>query len=274
LATWRRKSTHWPGVLGVNELVSQLTTRTDPLSWFSQAFRSETAQYSLYCFPFAGGSAAYYAEWAKHFAGPIELVPVQLPGRGPRLMEPPASSIASVADVIAALIAEAPKRPLLFGHSMGAIIAFEVARHLQEFRRPAEHLFVSGRPAPPIARPLSTVSTLPRDELVEVLREYGSAEEEVLAHDELLDLLIPMIRADFAMIEQYAYQPAPRLRCPIQAWCGAHDPEVKPEAMHGWGDQTTGGFELFVRPGGHFFLTDHRAEIMRTIHTAAERLGE
>lgn len=241
-------------------------------TWFDQRFRSATARYSLYCFPFAGGVAAYYSDWAERFRGAVELVPVQLPGRGPRMFEPPPSAIEEVADEVAAEISAASNPPVLFGHSMGAILAFEVARRLEALGRPAIHLVVSGRPAPPQHRPLTPVSGLPREEFVQVLRDYGAASDEILAHNELLDLLIPMIRADFAMIESYRYQPGPSLSCPISAWCGSHDPEVDPSAMQGWAAETTAGLNLFVRPGGHFFLCEHVDEIARAVHDTVSRL--
>ncbi|MFJ5844180.1 thioesterase II family protein [Streptomyces sp. NPDC092903] len=234
-------------------------------SWFDDRFRLGGASASLYCFPFAGGTAGYYAPWAPRFHDTVELVPVQLPGRGPRMAEPGPTDMAELADEIAALIARAPTRPLLFGHSMGAIIAFEVARRLERLGGPADFLFVSGRPAPPIHRPRTRFSTLPRAEFVQVLRDYGAASEEILAHDELLDVLIPMMRADFALIEGYTYTPGPALSCPVLAWCGDADPEVEAEEMRRWGEMTSERFELFVRPGGHFFLTDHRAEVATTI---------
>ncbi|MFD8478594.1 thioesterase II family protein [Kitasatospora sp. NPDC059673] len=243
-------------------------------SWFDDRFRSARAEFSLFCFPFAGGTAAYYASWAAAFAGDVvELVPVQPPGRGARMSEPGAESITAMAEEVAALIAGSGNRILLLGHSMGAITAFEVARRLERLGRPAEFLTVSGRPSPVLTRPLSPVSTLPRGEFVEMLREYGAAPDEVLAHEELLDVLIPMMRADFAMIEGYRYSPGPALSCPVRAWCGSRDPEVTPADMRGWGAMTENRFELSVRPGGHFFLTDHRNEVAAEVLNAVAALG-
>lgn len=207
------------------------------------------------------------------FAGPaVELVPVQLPGRGPRFAEPLQTSIEEMADSIASEIAQRSTRPLLFGHSMGAILAYEVARRLRTSNNPVGHLFVSGRPAPPQHRPFRTVSDLPMSEFVQVLRDYGSAPEEILRNDELLDLLMPMTRADFAMIEGYRNVPGPPLGCPISAWCGTDDPEVTPTSMCDWASETTEGLELFVRRGGHFFVTDVSQEIAKAVHDAAARL--
>lgn len=244
--------------------------RSDARLWFDRRFRSATASHSLYCFPFAGGSSTYYADWENGFTGPVELVPVQLPGRGARMTEQPATDIHKLADELADAIAGEPTEVLLFGHSMGAILAFEVSRRLSAVHRPVRHLFVTGRPAPTIPRPVSPVSDLPRPEFVQMLREYGAADEAIFEHEELLDLLMPMIRADFAMIESYRRRPGPLLSCPISAWCGDGDPEVPPAAMRPWGDQTSGRFRLSVLPGGHFFLTENQSEIVRAVHAAVE----
>jgi medium-chain acyl-[acyl-carrier-protein] hydrolase len=239
--------------------------------WFDRRFRSATARYSLYCFPFAGGSATYYSYWGRYFRDQVEMVPVQLPARGPRMAEPSPTSIVDISDEVVAHIASAHTVPLLFGHSMGAILAFEVARRLEAIGRPPTYLFVSGRPAPPQARPVQAVSRLPREQFVQVLREYGAADEEILANNELLEVLLPMIRADFAMIENYQYQPGRLLHCPIFAWCGTDDPEVDPTAIQGWAEETRAGLGMFVRSGGHFFLSHHVEEIARIVHDAVSR---
>lgn len=242
--------------------------------WFDQRFRLTAPRYSLYCLPFAGGSATYYADWADRFRDSVELVPVQLPGRGPRMAEPLPTRIEDLADEIAAAIAAEDTVPLLFGHSMGAIIAFELARRLPSLGRPPAHLFVSGRPAPLLHRPSDVVSQLPHAQMVQVLRDYGAADEEILQHEELLGVLMPIIRADFAMIESYYYQPGAPLRCPISSWCGNDDPEIDPEEMQGWAGETSAGWSLFVRPGGHFFLSDHVDEICRITHEAVGRIED
>lgn len=181
------------------------------------------------------------------------------------MAEPPPGTIEETADEVAGAILTSGTLPLLFGHSMGAIIAFEVARRLEAAGRSAVHLFVSGRPAPKHVRPVVPVSDLPREEFVQVLRDYGAADEQILDNEELLDVLMPMMRADFGAIEGYRYTPGPLLTCPISAWCGTDDAEVSPDTMLDWADVTAQGVKLFVRSGGHFFLSDHVAEIVRTV---------
>ncbi|MEV6560962.1 alpha/beta fold hydrolase [Nocardia sp. NPDC051756] len=245
--------------------------RSDARLWFDNRFRSASASHSLYCFPFAGGSSAYYADWVHGFTGSVELVPVLLPGRGVRMSEPPATDLGLLADEIAEVIAAEPTEVLLFGHSMGAILAFEVSRRLSGQVRPVRHLFVTGRPAPTIVRPLSPVSDLPRPEFIQMLREYGAAEPAIFEHQDLLDVLMPMMRADFGMIERYRCRPGPPLSCPISAWCGDSDPEVPTATMRPWADQTAGEFRLSVLPGGHFFLNENHAEVIRAVHAASRQ---
>lgn len=248
-------------------------------SWLERRHRPAGAppRVALYCFPFAGGSAAYYHAWAEEFRSDVELVPVQLPGRGTLMAEGPVRSMAVAADLAAAAIARSPVPAALFGHSMGAVLAFETARRLERRGHPVEHLFVSGRPCPTVVRPPSPVSGLPRERFVDMLRDYGAAPEEVLSHDELLDVLLPMIRADFHLIENYRYEPEigspPPLACPVSAWCGDRDPEVPPELMARWGLETSGPFTLEVLSGGHFFLTDHRSRIVSAVHELLQGVG-
>ncbi|WP_017603268.1 thioesterase II family protein [Nocardiopsis alkaliphila] len=241
--------------------------------WFERRFRSRTARQSLYCFPFAGGTANFYAGWHDDLDSTVEVVPIQLPARGPRMTEPPVDDLATAADRIAEAIGSESTSPLLFGHSMGAILAFEVARRLDDTDRPVGFLFVSARPSPRLVRPRNRVSHLPRAKFLRMLRDYGAAGEEILENDELVDLLLPMIRADFSLIERYRYSSGVPLSCPILAWCGDKDPEVTPEEMTGWGQETIAGFEQFVLPGDHFFPRDNLDEIIAAIGHRAKRVA-
>lgn len=208
----------------------------------------------MYCFPFAGGSAAFYYEWGPALAPWIEVVPVQLPGRGRLANLPHARDIREISFAIADAVAFDADRPIvLFGHSMGAILAFEVACRLQESRVAVRHLVVTGRPAPHIRSPEVPVSDLGREGLVQVLRDYGATPEEVLADDELLDLALPTVRADFRMIERHSSLAATPLNCPLTAVGGTADPGVPADAIQAWGRYTAGPFDAYFLPGGHFF---------------------
>jgi medium-chain acyl-[acyl-carrier-protein] hydrolase len=141
------------------------------------------------------------------------------------------------------------------GHSTGALLAYEIARRLRREGEPAPaHLIASGRWAPHLRDPEPPVNALPRDELVAALRRYGGTPEEVLQHGELLDLMLPLLRADFSVGDNYVYAPEPPLEVPITAIGGVADPRVTRESLVAWGEHTAAGFEHHMFPGDHFFL--------------------
>jgi surfactin synthase thioesterase subunit len=241
-----------------------VTTHLDATAWLEHRYRMPNAERRMFCFPFAGGSAAFYYEWGPAFGPSTEVVPVQLPGRGRLAGLPHARDIRPLAYAAADAIATTDLPVVLFGHSMGAIVAFEVARLLPDVR----HLIVTGRPAPHIPRPTTPVSSLSRAELVSLLRDYGATPDEVLADPELLDLVLPTIRADFAMIERYRYVPSPPLTCPLTAVGGLSDPGVSPDDITAWDGYTTAPFTTHFLPGGHFFPITHGADLRALVRAA------
>jgi surfactin synthase thioesterase subunit len=197
----------------------------------------------------------------------VELLAVQYPARQDRLAEPPVCSVAELAERSAAALASLSDRPLaLFGHSMGAVVAFEAARRLAgQTGAGPDVLFVSGRRAPGTGRP-ETIR--PDDDDATMLRSIqalNGSDERVLTDPDLLPLILPAIRADYAALAAYRYAPAEPLGCPIVALVGDADSITTVEDARGWADHTTAGFELRVFPGGHFYLTDQHAEIATMI---------
>jgi medium-chain acyl-[acyl-carrier-protein] hydrolase len=221
--------------------------------------------------PYAGGGAALYRTWASGLPSAIDVCPVELPGRGARMGEPLIADMTAMAEHLAAAIGELPGNlPLaLFGHSMGARVAFEVARHLDGR---VGHLFVSGSPAPGMRRNLSFVDPRPTaelddDEFRQRLRELGGTPRQVLDHDELMAQVLPIVRADFILIEGYRADPDARLSCPITAFAGTDDPgaSASDPAMVGWRQRTTGNSRIVGVDAGHFFLDSHRTELLREV---------
>jgi medium-chain acyl-[acyl-carrier-protein] hydrolase len=229
----------------------------------------------LFCFPYAGGAASIYRGWTGKVAPGIEVCPVQLPGRGNRLKEPPFKRIEPLLEEVAdALSPYLEGSFAFFGHSMGALISFELTRFLRRENRPTPiHLFLSGRPAPQKLRKHDRTYDLPETEFIEELRRLKGTPQEVLAHPELMDMLSPILRADFELCETYQYVPEPPLSCPITAFAGLLDEDATREQMEGWREHTSEAFTLRMFPGDHFFLHDSAPLILqmiaRAMHDAA-----
>jgi pyochelin biosynthesis protein PchC len=236
--------------------------------------RPDAARVRLVCFPPAGASAAFYREWTAHLPATIELHAVQYPGRADRFAEPAVHDMGQLVDTLVPEIVGIADRPVaLFGHSMGATVGFEVARTWERSGRggPA-WLFVSGQRAP----------QLPHDDdvhlrddagVVEELRRLGGTDPEVLANPDLMALLLPTIRADYTLIEQYRRRAGPPLTCPVSAFVGDSDTEVTPAEAAAWNEQTSGEFTLTTHEGGHFAIVEFRARIVARVVTALSDEG-
>lgn len=239
--------------------------------WFPHP--PDAANTLLVCFPFAGGSAAFYRPWmapARELG--LSLLPVELPGRGLRRQESALRDVAALVQALGPALRARLDRPfLLFGHSLGALLAFETARHLR--RRYAllpRALIVSGRHPPHMGRdPTGFRHGLPRQQFLEALKGLNGTVPEVLAHPELMALVEPSLRADFAMTELYAHEPGPPLDCPMLALTGGDDPEVSPEEMAEWARHGAAGFRLITLPGDHFYLRDRASEVLSHLQRMA-----
>ena len=226
-----------------------------PTQWIITPRPSRTPAARLVCVPHAGGGIATFRGWSDHLPS-ADVGVVQLPGRGSRLREPLADSLEAAARGVAEAVVELPARPtVLFGHSLGALIAFEAARMLGCWGWPVLALFVSGQRAPTIADPNPPISGLPSDAFItEIRRRYDSVPDAFLADAELMQLLVPGLRADFAMLEGYRYQPAPPLDCPIVACGGSADPHASRSDLEAWRRETRGRSSVHLFSGGHFYL--------------------
>jgi surfactin synthase thioesterase subunit len=226
----------------------------------------------LVCLPHAGGSASFYFPVSRALAPGIEVVAIQYPGRQDRRHEPCVADVPELARLVFQVIRPLTDRPVaLFGHSMGASVAFEVARLLEQDAGVVPlRLFASGRRAP--SRPRhETVHLLDDAGLLADVKRLSGTDAAILGDDELLRMALPAIRNDYKAAETYTYLPGPPLAAPITVFTGADDPKTTPAEAGAWAEHTTGGAELKVFPGGHFFLTRHQGEILGTIrrHLAA-----
>jgi medium-chain acyl-[acyl-carrier-protein] hydrolase len=223
----------------------------------------------LFCCPYAGGNAAIYRPWAIDLPDSIEVRALQPPGHAGRIAE------TLFTDLLAFVAAAGPQtvglldRPFaLFGHSLGAIVAFELARWLRRHQRVRpEHLFVSGRRAPQFPETDEPNYSKNDADLIASLHEMNGTPPEVLENAELLGLMLPMLRADFEMIETYAYVADQPLGCPITVFSGATDPETQPEWVDAWRIHTTSRFAAHTLPGDHFFINTHRPDLLELLRT-------
>jgi len=237
-------------------------------AWVLRLRRSTAPRLRLFCLPYAGGSAGLYRAWPEHFAPHIEVCPVRLPGREARLAEAPFTSGPALASALATALEPLLDAPFaLFGHSMGALAAFELARELRRRGRPGPvRLLVSGARAPHRPNPDPPVRHLPDAEFVaEVCRRYDAIPGAVLENPELVQLVLPSLKADFTLVETYAYAEEPPLGCPISCFGGLDDERVSREDLEAWSGYTTASFGLRMFPGGHFFLHSDEESVRRTV---------
>lgn len=240
---------------------------TNPDVWVIRPRPNPKAALRMFCFPFAGGNAATYRAWPELLPPEVELCAVQLPGRGARLREQPFRQIEPLVAALLPALQPFLDRPfVLFGHSMGSLIAFELCRALRQLRRPGPlHLFVSGRFAPQLPDPDPPCYALPEPEFIQELRRLQGTPEEVLNNPDLLELVLPLLRADFELSETYRYLPGPPLGCPISAFGGAEDHEVSAAGLDAWREQTRSTFRARTLPGDHFFLVPRQAELLAAV---------
>lgn len=224
----------------------------------------------LFCFPYAGGNASVFRTWADGFDARVEVCAVQLPGRATRMREAPMTNIECLTDLLSKALSDWLEHPFaFFGHSMGALVAFETVRALRRAGMPGpKHLFISARRAPDIPLSEPPIHNLPAAAFVTRLRELGGTPEEVLADRELLRFVMPTMRADFAVNETYRYYPEPPLDVPLTAFAASDDARATTEQMIGWRRQTGGPFKSYELCGGHFFINEQRARLLELVQTA------
>lgn len=228
-------------------------------------FQSEAGGAALVCFPHAGGSASYFFPWSRMLAPAAQVWAIQYPGRQDRRLEPCIDNIPELADAIHGALSTRMDGPCaFFGHSMGAVLAFEVARRLEGDGGAVTRLFASGRRAPSRHRD-EDVHRRADAGVVAELRLVGGTDPRVLADPELLRMILPTVRGDYQAIETYSYSPGPPLNCGITAMVGDADPKTTVDEAAAWAGHCAGEFELRVFPGDHFYLDTCRPGVIDTI---------
>lgn len=222
----------------------------------------------LACFPHAGGAASTFHPWSRRLPADVELLAVQYPGRQDRVDEPCARRMAELVEPLTAALFDGGAPLALFGHSMGAAVAHEVARALERAGQDVAHMFVSGRPAPGLRREETDASD--DDALLDDVERLSGTRIDDPA---LKELVLPALRADYELIGAYAPVEGAPLDAPITACIGDEDPEVTPEEANAWAQQTRGPFRLWTFAGTHFYLTENEPALLESITATLEPVG-
>lgn len=240
--------------------------------WFIRRSPSNSSSPTLrlYCFTYAGGSAAVYLPWHRHLPDGVELCAVQLPGRGTRIREPLMRDFQQLLRDLLQVFSQESSVPLVFfGHSLGAIVAFELARlaRLHHLPQP-RHLIVSGCEAPQFRSTPKNLHLLDDNQLIAALTGYEGTPRELMENSELMALALPIVRADFSLVADYTYRTAPKLDMPVTVFEGLDDHEIDREHVHEWSRETTAACELQWFPGGHFFINSAGASVIASLKRA------
>lgn len=226
--------------------------------------RNRTNDRRLYCFAPGGGSVAEFVRWSRDLPG-VDVYGVQLPGRGGRLREEPMTGMAALVESIVGQVRFEPPFAF-FGHSMGALLCYEVAHALRAAGRPQPvRMWVSGYPAPHLPRDEPAVHRLPDAELAEeIARRHGGIPDEVLADPALLAVTVRALRADHQIIEEYAWTPRPVLDCPISV-LGGRDDAIDESALRAWQEHTSTPVSVRQLPGGHYYFREQGRLLTRLL---------
>lgn len=236
--------------------------------WLQISQPKPNARLRLFCFPYAGGAASIYRSWHQYLPADVEVCAIQLPGRENRVREQSYINLLELVNgLLPNLLPYLDKPFALFGHSMGSLIAYEVAQQVQQGSRRPTHLLVSGRRAPVLPEPEILLHTLPTDAIFlnELQRRYNNLPTVMFEDAEFRQLFLPLLRADFSVVETYQYTVRSPLPCPIIALGGADDPRAAQAELQAWQPLTRANFALHLFPGGHFYLNDQLQPLLATV---------
>jgi surfactin synthase thioesterase subunit len=231
--------------------------------WLLRFVEHPDASANLVCIPWAGGGAAAFRSWTRSLPANVQMLAVQPPGRGPRAAEPPLRSVFELARSLAAVLEPFRDTPLvLFGHSLGGLVAFELARELRRGGVVPALLAVAGVQAPHHHYLGPPTHGLPDRLLLEKLRRWGGTPVELADDQDLMDLVLPPLRADLEAYETYVHHPEPPLEIPITAFSAHDDRRADPEKIRAWKEQTCADFRFYDFDGGHFFVQTRAIEFL------------
>jgi medium-chain acyl-[acyl-carrier-protein] hydrolase len=236
-------------------------------AWVCYPRPNPSAPLRLFCFPYAGGSGSSFRAWERELPNVIETCFVQFPGREMLIREAPCTDLSSLLEGLEeALLPQFNKPFVFYGHGLGALVSFELARRLRFHRYPVPlHLLVSGYRAPQLPNPHELIHRLNNQSFIEEVYKLGETAEETLCNTKLMDQLLPSMRADFMLDETYRYILDAPFEFPITAFGGEYDWKVSRAELHGWRVQTQNIFSLRMLPGSHFFIHSHKHLFLRTL---------
>ncbi len=250
----------------VNQALSDL--------WVTCATPKPQAKLRLFIFPYAGAGTAAFRAWNTGLPSEVEVCAIRLPGRETRIRETPISQMTPLAETLTDAIQGHLDKPYVFyGHSMGALVAFEVARNLRRRGQALpQHLVISARRAPQLPEVDAPIHGLPDNAFVAKMQErYGGIPDVILQSPELMALFVPVLKADFKVIETYTYQPEAPLGLPISAFAGTQDRVRQAGDVEGWQAQTTGAFTFQDFVGNHFFIQSQQAAFLASVSGILKR---
>lgn len=235
--------------------------------WVTVTRPRPSARLRLICLPCAGGGASMYRDWAAHVPEDVELVATALPGREGRICEPALDSVDALATGLVEGLSGHLDRPFaLFGHSMGSLVAFELARRLGSMGVEPMHFFASGHKAPHLRTNRSPDRhALPDHEFIASVGRLNGIPTEILDDAEFMEMILPALRSDFRAAETYRFQAGAPLRCPVTAFGGLLDDEVIHQEIEAWSCHTSGPFRVQMFPGDHFFVESSRSRLLGAI---------
>lgn len=252
-----------------------LTVHQEANRWLAYRKPNPRVRLRLFCFPYAGGGAFIYRNWAKDLPESVELCPLQPPGRETRLKEESFTDLSLLVQSVASALRPYLNLPFaFFGHSLGALVSYQVAHYLRsQDGIESAHLFVSGRYAPHLKSKSSGISKLPEPQFIEMVKKMGGTHRAVFENRELLRLILPALRADFHLCDTYQFKSElTPLRCPITALGGLQDEGVTSRDLEAWRNHTTGRFTIHSFPGNHFFINTSKSALLQVLKQELQAL--
>ncbi|TVL91236.1 thioesterase II family protein [Streptomyces sp. SAJ15] len=235
--------------------------------WIRRFHPAADSDVTVVCFPHAGGSASYFQPLSARLTPRAEVLALQYPGRQDRRSEPPLTSVDALVDGIVEVLRGQTDRPMVFfGHSMGGTLAFETARRMEgELGGRLLGLVVSGRRSPGSPRREATVHLRDDAGIIAETRKLQGTASTLLDDEDVVRMIVPVLRADYTAVERYAYRPGPALSCPLHVYTGDADPQVRGDEARGWAEHTRADFRIRTFSGGHFYLAERGEEVIAAL---------